>query len=65
MAEIHLTSVKLNMKYEKGSFTYASLKPTATDAGIYELAQAISSLQTVQPAAINKIVTSRVVQASA
>ena len=60
MAVTTIISISLALRYKKGSFTYSYLKPSASDADLYELAGALSSLQNETFESANKIVTSRV-----
>ena len=60
MAVTSIISVSLALRYNKGSFTYSYLKPTAGDTQLYELSRAINSLQSEAFESANKIVTSRV-----
>lgn len=55
MAIKSLTGISLVLRYAKGSLTYSSLKPSAADENIYEMGDAINSLQTEAPKSINKI----------
>ena len=60
MATKSLISVSLVLRYQRGSLTYSSLKPTATDANLFELGNAINSLQREGTESINKILSNRV-----
>ena len=56
-----VNSVKLRLKYESGAtFTYSHLKIDATDDQLYELANAMSSIQAEDPKVVSKIVSTRI-----
>ncbi len=51
-----IASVRLVMKYDKGSFSFDKVKMTATDTQIFQLGKAFAQLQEDQPKAICKTV---------
>jgi hypothetical protein len=61
MAIKSLLGVSLVMRYKKGSLTYSNLRPTATDASLYELGDAINSLQREGTETVSKILSHRVI----
>ena len=60
MAIKSLLSVSLILRYKKGSLTYSNLKPTATNADLYELADAMNSLQREGFENVNKSLSHRI-----
>jgi len=60
MATASIIKIGLALRYQKGSFTYSNIKPTAADRSLHELGSVINSLQSEPCGSINKIVTTRV-----
>ena len=52
-----LIGISLILRYAKGSFTYSYLTPGATDEDIYELGDAINSLQPEPIKSTSKVLT--------
>jgi len=50
-----LVKLSLILRYAKGSFTYSNFQLGASDAGLYEMGDAINSLQNQPVVSINKI----------
>jgi len=47
-----LTSVRLGLRYPKGSFTFSKIDTAATDDQLIQLAEAIASIQERKPVRI-------------
>ena len=54
-----LLSISLSLRYKRGSLTYSNLKPSASDASLYELHEAINSLQSENTESVRKILSER------
>lgn len=55
-------NTKVSLKYAEGSFTYSKIKQGADIERLYELADAINSLQAEVPEKIVKIVETELVE---
>ena len=55
-----LLNISLVLRYRRGSLTYSNIRTTASDANLFEFANAINSLQTERPVSINKILGFRI-----
>jgi len=54
-------SVRLMLRYENGNpFSFGNLRPNASNASLFFLAQAFASVQSEQPERISTITTSRI-----
>ena len=60
MAIRSLLSVSLSLRYRRGSLTYSNLKPSASDTSLYELHEAINSLQRERTESVRKILSHRI-----
>ena len=60
MATRSLVSVSLILRYKRGSLTYSHLRPSATNAALYEMANAMNSLQLEEYESVNKRLTHRI-----
>ena len=60
MAIKSIKGVSLVLRYQTGSFTYSYLVPNADNTAIFELGDAINSLQAEPVKSVNKIVTARI-----
>jgi hypothetical protein len=60
LASSSLLSVSLILRFQRGSITYSSLIPAAENAALFELANAINSLQREVFESANKRLTHRV-----
>jgi hypothetical protein len=60
LASSSLLSVSLILRYQRGSITYSNLIPAAENAALFELANAINSLQREVFESANKRLTHRV-----
>ena len=57
MTELILTSKRIVMRYEKGTYTFSRVKPDAADQNLFNLANTLTSLQVEQPKKILQVVT--------
>jgi len=55
-----LISVSLILRYIRGSLTYSNLRTTSSNAALYELADAINSLQREGFESVNKSLSHRI-----
>ena len=55
-----LLSVSLILRYNRGSLTYSHLRTSATNAALYELADAMNSLQSEPFESVNKSLSHRI-----
>ena len=60
MAIRSLLSVSLILRYQRGSLTYSNLRPAAENAALFELANAINSLQREEFESANKRLSHRI-----
>jgi hypothetical protein len=61
MIDVITSGVKLTLRYEKGSYSYSRLKPDADDAALYEVADALNSLQLEPARSISKMTVRKLI----
>jgi hypothetical protein len=61
MIDVAVSGVRLTLRYEKGSYSFAHLKADAGDAALYETAGALNSLQMEHAKSISKTTTRKLI----
>jgi hypothetical protein len=61
MIDVIEAGIKLTIKFDKGSYSYTHLKPDAQNAALFEVADALNSLQQEQAKSISKTMTRKLV----
>jgi hypothetical protein len=61
MIDVAVSGVRLTLRYENGSYSYTHLKPDAGDEALYEVGDALNSLQLEPAKSISKMTTRKLV----